>query len=353
VLTALLLLGGVGMLGSLVAGYFMKGSILQGVSHASFVLATFTVPTQIGMLFVLGLFRGEMRIWETNLFDLARSAGMFALIMIFLVPLKMGVTGVILGQFIAEAGVTLWAIRRFGGIATPLIHWDVLKSLLGYGLQVYSFSILLYLNYRLDLFLVRNWLDLTQTGLYSAAVTLAEVMWIIPNSVGNVLFPSAASSSGVSRDLLTRAVARRSFYLMLVVCTVLAATRTLAVRILFGSEYLAAAPALLALLPGILAMSLQSVLGADLTGRGRPLPVTLGAAIGLAANVILNILWIPRYGIVGASWASSVSYTLVTVVVLAAFLRVTHTRLRDVLLLRREDVRALSRLMVRSGEAAA
>ena len=353
VLTALLFLGAVGILGTLIAAHFLKSSILQGVSNTSFILATLTIPAQIGMLFLLALYRGEMRIWETNLFDLVRAVAIFALIVLFLVPLKLGVTGVILAQFIAEAVVTFWAIRRFSGNAVPVIHWNVLKSLLGYGLQVYSFSILLYLNYRLDLFFVRHWVDLTQTGLYAAAVSLAEVMWIVPYSLGNVLFPSTATTSGPSRDLLTLAVCRRTFYLMLVLCAGLAVTRHLVIRLLFGSQFLGAAPALLLLLPGVLAMSVQNVVGSDLTGRGRPLPVTVGAALGLATNVLLNILWIPRYGIVGASLASSVSYTLVTVIVLAAFVRVTRSRLRDALVLRREDLRALSRLVVRSGEAAA
>jgi O-antigen/teichoic acid export membrane protein len=353
VLTALLLLGAAGMLGSLIAGHFLKSTVLQGVSGASFVLATLTIPTQIGMLFLLALYRGEMRIGEANLFELVRASAMFVLIMLFLVAFSMGVTGVILAQFVAEIGVTLWAIRRFGGITAPMIRWSVLRTLLGYGLQVYSFSILLYLNYRMDLFLVRSWLDLTQTGLYAAVATLAEVMWVIPNSLGTLLFPSIASTSGRSRDLLTLAVCRRSLYLMLILCGILAISRNLVIRILFGSAFLAAAPALLALLPGILSMSAQNVVGSDLMGRGRPLPVTLGAGLGLVANLVLNILWIPRYGIVGASLASSVSYTLVTVVVLAAFVRLTRSKLRDALVLRREDLRALSRLVLRSGEAAA
>ncbi|HEU5181641.1 MAG TPA: polysaccharide biosynthesis C-terminal domain-containing protein [Candidatus Polarisedimenticolia bacterium] len=352
-LTALVLLGAVGMVGSIIAGHFLKSTILQGVPSTAFVLATLTIPTQIGMLILLALFRGEMRIWETNLFDLVRAMAMFGLIMLFLLPLQMGVTGVILAQFLAEAGVTLWAIRRFGGGALPAVRWNVLRSMLEYGLQVYSFSILLYLNYRLDMFLVRSWLDLTQTGLYAAAVSVAEIMWIIPFSLGNVLFPSTASSSGPSRDLLTLAVCRRSFYVMLVLCGILAISRNLVIRILFGSAFLGAAPALLWLLPGILSMSVQNVVGSDLTGRGRALPVTVGAVLGLVTNVILNILWIPRYGILGASLASSVSYTLVTIVVLAAFVRLTRSKLRDALVLRREDLRALSRLVLRSGEAAA
>ena len=140
---------------------------------------------------------------------------------------------------------------------------------------------------------------------------------------------------------------------MLILCALLAAGRQLALRIFFGASFVAASPALLALLPGILAMSIQLVLGSALSGRGRPLPVTVGAALAFVVNVVLNLLWIPRYGIVGASLASSVSYAVVTLVVIVAYLRITGSRLRDALVLRREDLAKLAGLLGRFREALA
>ena len=100
-------------------------------------------------------------------------------------------------------------------------------------------------------------------------------------------------------------------------------------------------------------MSIQLVLGSALSGRGRPLPVTVGAALAFVVNVVLNLLWIPRYGIVGASLASSVSYAVVTLVVIVAYLRITGSRLRDALVLRREDLAKLAGLLGRFREALA
>jgi O-antigen/teichoic acid export membrane protein len=140
---------------------------------------------------------------------------------------------------------------------------------------------------------------------------------------------------------------------MLILCALLGAGRNLALRILFGAQFVPAGAALLAILPGILAMSVQLILGSALSGRGRPLPVTLGAGIGLLLNVVLNLMWIPRYGIVGASLASSVSYSAVAVVVAVAFLRISHSRVRDAFLLRPEDWKRLSGLLRRVREAAA
>ncbi len=354
VLTVLLLLSGAGIFLSLAADLVLRRTLLPGVPVPAFLLAVLTVPTQIGLLSLSGFFRGEMRIGEANRIDASRTGLMFLGILLALGILRLGVVGVILSQLAAEILVVIVAFRRLGGVpARPLIQREVLKPLMQYGLKVYSFTILMYLNYRFDLFLVRSLLDLRQTGLYSTAVSLAEILWMVPSSLGWVLFPNIASSKGDDRDRLTLTVCRNAFWLMLALCAVMALGRNLILRVFFGESFLAAAPALLAILPGILAMAVQLVLGSSLSGRGHPLPVTLGAAFGLAANVGLNLLWIPRYGIVGASLASSVSYSVVALVVVVAYLRISGTRFRDAFLLRREDWGRVAGIFARAREAAA
>jgi O-antigen/teichoic acid export membrane protein/glycosyltransferase involved in cell wall biosynthesis len=354
VLAALLILGGAGVVACLGASYFLRDRLFGGVSPAAVWVAVLTIPTQLSWLFLGGFYRGEMRIAEANLMDVGRSTLRFLLIVTALVVLRWSVLGVVLAQVLAESLMTVLALRYLGGVKLrPMLQWDVLSKLLAFGIQIYSCSLFLYLNYRVDLFLVRSKLDLYQTGLYSTAVTLAEILWMVPNSLGTVLFPSMARSSEEGREALTLAICRSSFWMMAILCGILALGRNLALRFIFGERFVEAGPALLGLLPGILAMSLQFILGTALSGRGRPLPVALGAAIGFGANVFLNLAWIPRYGILGASLASSVSYTLVTLVVLIAYLRISDSRLRDAILLRKEDLRRLAGAFGRLKEAVA
>jgi O-antigen/teichoic acid export membrane protein len=58
----------------------------------------------------------------------------------------------------------------------------------------------------------------------------------------------------------------------------------------------------------------------------------------MACNVGLNLLLIPAWGIAGASVSSSVSYTLSTAVLLAAYVRRSGIPLREVLVPRRQDL---------------
>jgi O-antigen/teichoic acid export membrane protein len=74
---------------------------------------------------------------------------------------------------------------------------------------------------------------------------------------------------------------------------------------------------LAALVPGILFMSMQRVCGVPVVRAGTPLRITAIFAASFVLNVVLNLVWIPRFGPVGASLASSVSYAVAAALFLA------------------------------------
>jgi len=80
--------------------------------------------------------------------------------------------------------------------------------------------------------------------------------------------------------------------------------------LLYSSAFLPAVRPLQILLPGIVALSVGRVLANDVAGRGRVMLNNYAGLVTVATNVILNILWIPKYGIAGAALASTGSYTL-------------------------------------------
>jgi len=79
---------------------------------------------------------------------------------------------------------------------------------------------------------------------------------------------------------------------------------------LFGPEFVARRDCLVVLTVGL---ALNAVLGPTgtvlwITGREKQLAALQGA--GLLLNVLLNLWWVPRFGIVGAAWATVVSHTV-------------------------------------------
>jgi O-antigen/teichoic acid export membrane protein len=98
------------------------------------------------------------------------------------------------------------------------------------------------------------------------------------------------------------------------------------IRILYSSAYAPAAVALRWLLPGILMLSIGKVLIAELLAREKITFTFWVGAVVVATNIAGNFLLIPRMGIAGASLASSISYTLLSIIVCWYYLKQTGVR---------------------------
>ena len=148
-------------------------------------------------------------------------------------------------------------------------------------------------------------------GLYAVGVGLVEKLWMVSYAASTVLFPRvAAETEEDRRKEFTPLVARTVLWITALAALVLVLLSHWIVLVLYSETFLPAVGALQALLIGIVALSAGRVLANDIAGRGFPgLNIYTGLATVLT-NVVLNLLWTPRYGIVGAAWASTVSYTV-------------------------------------------
>ena len=88
---------------------------------------------------------------------------------------------------------------------------------------------------------------------------------------------------------------------------------------LYGEKFRESVEALLILVPGIIAMTVYMILHSDLTGRGRAKITVYIFGMALILNIVLNLFLIPRYGINGAAFSSTISYSLGACGLLACF----------------------------------
>jgi hypothetical protein len=81
------------------------------------------------------------------------------------------------------------------------------------------------------------------------------------------------------------------------------------------------------------------------------------AGASVVCNIALNILLIPRFGIDGAAWASTASYSLLFVATAGVYWRITHVPLRALAVPSRGDgaryLRLLKRLAHRQADGPA
>src|SRR4030095_1273448 len=175
---------------------------------------------------------------------------------------------------------------------------------------------------------------------YSIAVQIADLLYLLPMSIGMVLFP-LLSRHGEGDPLFASKVVRHTAFLMLLLCAGAGIAAAPVIRLLYGEGFSPAVFALWWLLPGIWAYGVTNPIATHLASAGMPLPAVLVWIPPLVLNVILNLLWIPRWGISGAAASSSVSYLMVLVLHLALWSRTLGGSWTRTLLVTRSDLREM------------
>lgn len=166
---------------------------------------------------------------------------------------------------------------------------------------------------RIDQFLVTGFAGARANGLYASGVRLAELVRIVPAVVQNVLTPALVSlSDGNDAHQLRRAF--RDGTLLMVVPTaflasVLVGSAEGIVELTLGNAYSGSTGtlALLAIAEVPVALSTASAQVALAVGDRRVLASSM--VLGLAINIVGNLILIPRIGISGAAISSLIAYS--------------------------------------------
>ncbi len=334
-------IGSVGVLAGLVVVIFFRENVFPGVSSGYLLLALVLVPVEIFFSYARYVLLGAQRIKEFNYVQIAQSALFLGFIALALLGLRVGVTGAILAALFTWLVIDVLVFRLAKQVAGG-IHLkpnnSYIKRATTYGIQAHLSNILGFLNYRVDMFLVNGFLGPAAVGLYAVGVGLVEKLWMVSQAASTVLFPRvAAETEEERRKEFTPLVARTVLWTTALGALVLAFLSRWIVLFLYSEAFLPAVGALQALLVGIVALSAGRVLANDIAGRGYP---GLNIYIGMAAvmtNIVLNLLWIPRYGIVGAAWASTVSYSVSFLSALFFYCRLSGNRWTKVIFPQRGD----------------
>ncbi len=208
-------------------------------------------------------------------------------------------------------GIAQRAARKGAEVAPRSIGTRrLLRALLREGWlgQLSSVSSLLHL--RLNLALLAAWHGPAAVGVYSVAMLVGELLWHLPGALSPVLvYSSADPAAECARDRLAARAVRLGLGATAIAALPVAILAGPLLPRLFGAEYAPAAPALRALLPGIVAYAAGAVLAGDFIGRGRPAWNAHASALTLGLNLLAGLLLVPRHGAVGAAWASTLAYT--------------------------------------------
>jgi O-antigen/teichoic acid export membrane protein len=290
-----------------------------------YVLPLALVPGRLLAEYWSAVLRGMNRIFLLNLVEVGARVGSLVLMLVCVVVLGAGVAGAVWADAIMAVGLVLVLaalLAHTGALGRPSFDRPLWKRTAGFALPAHFANVMSYLNYRIDQFVIALLLPPEQLAFYVIAVEIAERLWIIPGAISTALLPHLTNSP--KRDpALAAAIARHAILWTAAGCLVVCALAGVAVELVYSSDFAETTAPLRWLLPGIFTLTVGKVLVAELLARKKIRFTLWLSLIAAAVNVAANFLLIPRLGLTGAALASSVSYSLVSLVVAWYYVRET------------------------------
>jgi stage V sporulation protein B len=240
--------------------------------------------------------------------------------------------------------------RRISGPYKPKV--ELADRMVRFGIPCMLTTTPQLLNLRLDQLLMAALLPAHMLGLYAVAVAWSGLLAPCLTAVATVTFPRLASTHDTMQQVSTLGrILRLTILLAGGLVVGLLAVTPMALRIIFGGEFVSAIPAALLLVVASAIANLSGVIEEGLRGLGVPRWPMIAEFIGLVCTVVLLSLLLRPYQIMGAAAASLVSSSVILCVLIMGVVRTTGMTLKESLVPGREELvtiyREISALLAR------
>ena len=170
-------------------------------------------------------------------------------------------------------------------------------------------------------------LDLAAVGVYSVALAVSRLVLQVSIALRTALQPRLIGPEADSAAVTTR-VTRHGLLWMLLLAVGLAIGSPL-VPVVFTREFGPAAPALVLLLPGMVAYGVWQLVAGHLLRIGRRGLLAANSWLFAVAAIVLQALGADAFGLTGAAAGLSLAYVVGAAVATAAFLRLSGRPARE------------------------
>ncbi len=259
---------------------------------------------------------------------------------LLLVVFRLGVSGGLMAVLLSSAVVVslmLTSLGRYAGRRrnTPDTPAEGLcdgfwKRYLTYGIKLHASALMWFLIIKVDIYMIKYFLDIESVGYFALASSLAEKLWLVTTSANTVLLPSLASIADPRERAIMAAKASRQITIVLLPFFLLGIFlgRPL-IMILYGAEFEPSAVPFVILLGSTLVQAHRSITASFFESSDLALLNVATRAAAFLLKVILNVLLIPALLMQGAALSSLVAYSFEWYLGTRVFLRRNGLGWRD------------------------
>jgi len=295
----------------------------------------------IGVIFqsfnVINLYFQSKVLSKYSVFAKMISGILVAVIKLVLIHFKKGLIFFAIVAFIGNIILAAGFIIMYSKQKLSLFNWriklNLAKNLLkdSWPLMLSGIAISIYMA--IDQVMIKNMLDASAVGNYAVAVRISEVWYFIPMAITSSVFPAIINAKKISEKLYYERLQKLydlMTWLAIGIALSIAFLANDIIKILFGAQYQDAAGVLQIYIWATVFVFLGVASSQYLLVENYTKISFFRTLIGAIINIILNINFIPKYGINGAAIATVLSQF----VVVFSIILIPKTRFNVILILK-------------------
>ncbi len=168
---------------------------------------------------------------------------------------------------------------------------------------------------KIDQVIIKNMMTDKDVGYYAAAVRIAEAWYFIPTAISTSVFPAIINAKKISEKLyLSRLQKLYDILAWVAICISIPITifSKDIIKFLLGPDFIQSASVLTIYIWAGVAVFLGVASSQYLINENLTKISFLRTFIGMVFNVVLNLILIPKMGIIGSALATLISYSVAT-----------------------------------------
>ncbi|MBB2149974.1 flippase [Pedobacter gandavensis] len=239
------------------------------------------------------------------------SAGFKLLLIVLGMSLNWFIAALLMDVIALAAGY-IYVYQKEGG---SIFEWKFKSPLARFLLKnswpIAFSAILISIYMKIDALMIQGYLGSEQQGIYSSVVQLSEAWYFIPVAIVTAVFPAIMNAKRDDPERYQRRM--QNMYDLMVwismsIALFISFASPIIYRIVYTPEYWPAAHVLTIHIWAGIFTFLGTASGQFLIAEGYTKLSMLRTGAGAVVNIVLNIWWIPKYGISGAAVATLIAY---------------------------------------------
>jgi O-antigen/teichoic acid export membrane protein len=238
---------------------------------------------------------------------------------LFLIFMGLG-TGWFILALVFETAISSFVLlkifSRYGQHLSFKLDKEVARTML-HDAWPFILSSAFYLVYtKIDQVMIGKMMNTTSLGVYAAGVKLAEFWYFIPAIISGVVFPAIVSAKLANVQFYRNRI-KKMFIFLITLSVFIAGLQVIFAKeiilLLFGPAYVGAVSVLKIYTWAGVIVSVIILLQQYLIVENKTKIIMYASLFGALANIGLNLVFIPKFGIVGSAWATLASYSIIPI----------------------------------------